>query len=209
MWSINGYPYFAFIPDKPNFEGPLFKCLKISSATVTLDHTTFGFQLSSSITQKWFTLERRLLFIAEKLLGRASLRNPKYDHDVRPFYKPSHFGYNAASKTEKEARKAISLAKSAFIILMARCSFGITINCSEHETTIDHPTWARYLFDQGVHCDWIKLLQESSVAKFQNYSRKGVIIHIGQCQWLHYVGQMILFGIKIWFYWGTFCHRPL
>jgi hypothetical protein len=209
MWSINGYPYFAFIPDKPNFEGPLFKCLKISSATITLDRTAFGFQLSSSIAQKWCKLERRLLFITEKLLDRASSRNPKYSHDVRPFHKPSHFGYSAVSSTEKEARKAISLAKSAFVILMARCSFGITINCSEHEIAIDHPIWARYLVDQGVHCDWIKLLQELSVAKFQNYSRKGVIIHVGQCQWLHYVGQMISFGIKIWFYWGIFPHRPL
>ena len=150
-----------------------------------------------------------MLFIARKLLNRASSRNPNYNHNVLSFLTPSHFRYNAAHRTEKEARKAISLSKAAFVILMAQCSFGIAINCSEHEMTSDYPTWACYLIDQGVHCDWLKLLQESSVAKFQNFIRKGIIIHIGQCQWLHYIGQIILFGIKIWYYWGTYNESPL
>ena len=208
MWSLNGYPYFAFIPDKPAFEGPLFKCLKISSATVALDRTVLGFGLSSSIAKKWSALEWKLVFIAEKLLNRASSQNPQYNHDILPFLRPSHFRYNMAHKHEREARKAISLSKATFVILMARCSFGIAINCLEHEMTSDFPTWACYLIEQGVHFDWVKLLQESPVANFQNYSRKGAIIHIGQCQWLHYVGQMILFSIKIWYYWGTFPQKP-
>ena len=57
MWSLNGYPYFAFIPDKPNFEGPLLKSLKISSATVALEPSARGFELSTSIAKQWFTLE--------------------------------------------------------------------------------------------------------------------------------------------------------
>lgn len=46
------------------------------------------------------------------------------------------------------------------------------------------------------------------MANFQTYDRKGVVIHIGQCHWLHYIGQMILCGIKIWFYWGMFPQKP-
>jgi hypothetical protein len=65
-----------------------------------------------------------------------------------------------------EAQKAISFSKAAFVILMAQCSFGITINCSEHNMTSDYPTWACYLIKQGVHCDWVKLLQESPVPNF-------------------------------------------
>lgn len=69
MWSLNGYPYFAFISDKPNFEWPLLKSLKISSATVTLEPSACGFELSTSIAKQWFMLEQKLQFIMWKLLG--------------------------------------------------------------------------------------------------------------------------------------------
>jgi hypothetical protein len=32
--------------------------------------------------------------------------------------------------------------------------------------------------------------------------------HMGRKSLLHYVGQMILCGIKIWFYWGMFPQKP-
>ena len=179
---------------------------------IPLENDSYGYHLPGGVAKSWKTLEQSCRQIATVLRALFERNNPKIFLVCPVPDKPSQFGYFTAHSTKKKARAALSESLDSFVLLFAYVSFCIAINRLTNDPTsislspLTPPGWFRELSAQrhGIHPEWLQLLADSPISNFSTAPRRrGSIINVSRCSWIHLVPYMLDANVPIWFYWGV------
>ncbi|KZP05288.1 hypothetical protein FIBSPDRAFT_766062, partial [Athelia psychrophila] len=149
----NAYPWLAFTPTTPRYQGTLLGRLACSKNSLVPKgwvefrrHTWF---MEDRIYEGWQNLEVALAAITQELLHFSGVTLPR---DWQWFPLPSKYGYQCGHFGKEKFLKSVLLARDAFVPLMAHCSFAIAMT---REFRKENPPWARRLLDIGVRPSFV------------------------------------------------------
>jgi hypothetical protein len=194
--SSRGHPYLAYILETPRFQGPLFGRLAGSFRTFPIVRSKSGYHLEPDLAESWFCLELVLRHAIQKLQVYYLKGLPPVDHIPIPF--PETYGYGKIFPTEHKARGAAAHSRDAFVILMAKFSWIISLHKPLLEVDDPYPKWAQNLKDT-LPPHYIDLLLGSQVAEFSQENRRfGVVIQPG-CEFGDQLHHLLKSHCPVWF----------
>jgi hypothetical protein len=170
-----------------------------------------GYHISGDVAKSWNTLEQCCRQIVIVLRSSFEKDYPKIPLHCSWPSLPSEFGYLKAHRTKAKAEMALSESRSAFELLFAYVSFCIAIcrivndPVSVSSSTSVKPRWFQVLSNpkNKIHPEWLQLLVDSPIADFSTTpQRRGAIINVSRCSWIHLVPTMLKANVPIWLYWG-------
>jgi hypothetical protein len=205
LWSLNKYPYLAFILHSPTF-GPLMD--RFAHFDVICSSSTGLWHLPKDTAKSWKRFEHLVRLVAERLQLYFSTENPNIPVIWEAPAKPSQYGYFIPHRTREEATKAINESIDGFIVFTAYISFIIAL-CKCAASIWQGFSIERLFISAGIesHVEWISGLLESGIGDFTTTRRRmGSIVNVDQCQWLNLVPYMIECKVPIWLCWGPQPH---
>ena len=194
--SDNRYPAMAWVPTKPAFDSKPLHVLQKTKREFGVHQLRDKYVLDWQLCKEWNNLEINLIYVASALACRTSLLMP-LDSEVFPF--PSRYGYRRLHKSHRGAEISAEKSLHAFGPLMGWISLLISHNLRPSQT--GPPLWEVILARAGVSGDYITLLRESELLKFDvGYPRAGVII-TRDCQFKNSAAHMVKHFVPYWVLW--------
>jgi hypothetical protein len=208
LWSLNRYPYLAFIFHSPTF-GPLMgRFAHFNPSVLIFSSSTRLWHLPADTAKSWKLFEHSIRLVAEKLQLHFTTENPNIPVIWEEPAKPSLYGYFIAHATREAATVSINNSIDRFIIYTAYISFLIAL-CQCTASFWQGSSIEKIFMNAGIesHLEWISGLLESGIGDFTTTRRRvGSIINVDQCQWLNLVPYMIQCKVPIWLCWGPQPH---
>ena len=205
LWSLNRYPYLAFIFHSPAF-GPLMSRFSHFDPSVLLRSSSTGlWHLPKDTAKSWKLFEHLIRSIAEKLQLYFTTENSDIPVIWEVPAKPSLYGYFIPHTTREAATVAINNSIDGFIVYSAYISFLIAL-CQCTASMWQGSSIENLFVNAGIasHLEWISGLLESGIGDFETTRRRvGSIVNVDQCQWLNLVPYMIKCKVPIWLCWGS------
>ncbi|KAK7458687.1 hypothetical protein VKT23_009686 [Stygiomarasmius scandens] len=199
-WSNNLYPFIAFVPAHLGFEGNLF-----SRLVQTLDPVPIGirYKMHSRDLGRWQRLESNLIDISSFLMQRAGIPGKMYQY----LWLPESLGYDRTFREPEHVRSCMARTRSAFIFLMAVCSFAVAMNLQDSDLrdSDDEPSWAkacRLEKPTPVHPQWLADFRKSIVCDFTPGLRAGGFFHGYDSQWACAFPALARANVPFWIWWG-------
>ena len=201
-WFSDKSPHWSFVPRFPSFDNPIFDRLiyNYHSLPIVMEGTLH--LLDPNIQQSWWWLETCLQWVANVLLTSNNVLLP-LGFNAGPF--PSSYGYTKKHMEDRFARRCAMKSREGFVLLMALCSFAISLTKPPNQTSSNPPRWVELLqAQQPIHASWIEDLMHSAVADLSGkVGRTGAFIDVSSSESARWVDSMIRANIPIWFYWGN------
>ncbi|KAH9913886.1 uncharacterized protein BXZ73DRAFT_12322, partial [Epithele typhae] len=113
---------------------------------------------------------------------------------------PEECGYREVYSTAYAAHSAAIRSRSAFKVLLARCTMAIALHISP-ET--EPPAWVRLLTSHNVPSAWIQLLRTSITSNFSPQLRVGAFFDLEISQWMNHIPCMIRANVPVYIRWTT------
>lgn len=208
LWSLDGYPYLAFIPLNP-FKGTLLSDYATSVENIPIKHDEQGWCLFSSDMRRWKVFEQTLRQVAEKLSAYLFLRNRELRNLWIVPETPSTYGYFSPYKTEEEARDGIRKSIDSMAIYTAYLSFLVTLG-QLYPASSQPPLSLEKLLSQISSGTALVALNANAIGVIGCQQRRGgVIIDMFNCSWLNLVPYLLKCDIPVWLYWGNYSINAL
>jgi len=210
VWALDHLPYLAFELFSP-FHGSMTSRFAIDPELIDLEEDAYGFHLPEDVVKSWKTCEKSCVQIASVLRTLFAKEHPKTSLDCSAPRSPSDFGYSKNYPKERKARLAISESIDSFVLLFSYISFCIAMCRNPGEPAFvslsesTRPNWFQVLSarQNRIHPEWLQLLVDSPISNFTTTpQRRGAILNVSKCTWIHLVPRMLQSNIPIWFYWG-------
>ena len=204
LWSLNRYPYLAFILHSPAFGPLMHRFSHFDPSVLTCSSSTGLWHIPKDTAKSWKLFEQLLRLIGEKLQLHFTAENPNIPVIWETPAKPSLYGYFTSHATLEAATVAIKNSIDGFIVYTAYISFLIAL-CQCTASIWQGPSIEKLFVKAGIatHLEWISGLLESGIGDFTKMCRRvGSIVNVDQCQWLNLVPYMIQCNVPIWLCWG-------
>jgi hypothetical protein len=208
LWSLDRYPYLAFIFHSPTF-GPLMGRFAHFDPLVLICSSSTGlWHLPKDTAKSWKLFEHVIRLVAEKLQLYFTAENPDIPVVWEAPAKPSLWGFFIPHATREAATVAINNSIDGFVIYTAYISFLIAL-CQCTASIWQGSSIEKLFVNAGIesHLEWISGLLQSGIGDFTTTRRRvGSIVNIDQCQWLNLVPYMIHCKVPVWLCWGPQPH---
>ncbi|KAK7433537.1 hypothetical protein VKT23_019846 [Stygiomarasmius scandens] len=198
-WGNNLYPFLALVPVRNGFDGNLFSRLIEARDPVRIG---IRYRMHPIDVGRWRRLENNLLDISSFLMQRAGLPNT-YQY----LWLPQSLGYDGSFREPEHVRSCTDRTRSAFIFLMALCSFAVAMNLQESDVRYpdEEPLWAkacRLEKNVPVHPQWLADFRKSIVCDFTPGLRVGGFFHAFDSEWACSFPALARANIPFWIWWG-------
>lgn len=209
QWARDADFYMSFIPERDPFDDPVLAALDPGLSTVE-EFSPPGapgrrmYRLCSRAIEDWLSLEKFLIQVERCLLSWGNLHLPL---DFRAPRLPSTYQFDQPFATRKAARRAVSLARAAFLPWAALVNFHIV----RLETVVpfgrQHPWFRGMPLDKFMKPSVVSLLRSSWVSKFYTPPRLGGFIDFTRSSptWLSDFSLVLKVAgrcVPFWFYFG-------
>ena len=120
LWSLDKYPYLAFIFNSPAAFGPLMRRFAhFDPSVLTCSSSTGLWHLPKDTAKEWKLFEQSIRLVAEKLQLYFTTQNPSIPVIWEAPAKPTLFGYFIPHATREAATVAINDSIDGFIVYAA------------------------------------------------------------------------------------------
>jgi hypothetical protein len=196
-WSSRSHPELAYIPETPRFQGPLLGRLAGSFKQWPIVFSKkLGYHLNLELCDSWYRLELVLRHTCAALmdgffLGMTSI-------ETIPIPVPEKCGYTKFFPTESKARGAAQHSRDAFVILMAKVSYAISLHIPCYTPDTPYPKWAQNLKDK-IPPHYIDLIMSSQLADFSKENPRISVFITKDCDYPSAIPKMLKSGCPVWF----------
>jgi hypothetical protein len=195
-WYNPVYPYLPWIPTNFSFTGIVFGRLVGQRHLVITDDM---WTLPPDVKVSWIRLENALVDICDNFQVQVPLPSGSREY----FTLPQIYGYRLRHEQEDVAYQAATKSIQAFLPLVARLAYSITI--FDKELDSDIPNWVVSLLSRDVNPDWLQALRDSAVGTFSaKHKRAGVFINAHTFQDIEYISHAIRAHVPVWICWGYY-----
>ena len=206
--------YFAFMPVRPVYSGPLLGCL--SEENVKFEAVTTGssimYRLEKTLLYQWQALNNTIRVISKSLFSLVQI----VPLDMRVPWDPVHFGYDKLHENMDKAKRAVRISRAAFTAQLSLISFYIAA------TAYNRPTvaiWTTLTDQYNIPLEAAGAIRRSWVADF-SVPRIGIFVNLQHvlaqksdigCQWWQYIPMIMSHGksIPLWFHYGSWVNMEM
>jgi hypothetical protein len=196
-WSVDAFPFLPFGLQSPRYHGPLLQRLSYRPGNIPVQFLNDVWILSRKFARQWQLLENCLISVTRILFLAANVTVPV---GFKWFKPPSEYFYLQTSDTRQQMIERVMNARDAFIPLMAICSYAIAFTPN---FTHASPPWTAKLREEGIHPEWVSMLEKSQLADFSPDNRRLGVFLQPTCNYLDNIPRMLRANIPIWFCWDN------